>query len=291
MNRWRTLRQRRGRARRGQVSAVATVFGLLIVVTFISNFLLLQLPGEEANNEYNHLLQVENQLASLEAVLSAQVKQPGFGYTLTAPVTLGSQGVPPFGPPATSSIYLQQDGLMANLTLPGIQSNFVSGVNVQLNNLYTPTAHIVLEQGAVILSQTDGTPVMVEPPQFAFSGSASSARTANLTLFSFEGPPIGQSGVMTAVVLTQVLSASTYTIAVPNTATTSGASLNLTTDYPVAWVTYFAPLGTYIHSLSCFQYGIPVSCGTPPSGPVQISVLLNVNFVTVTAATVSVTFD
>jgi hypothetical protein len=291
VNRWRTLRQRRGRARRGQVSAVATVFGLLIVVTFISNFLLLQLPSEEANNEYNHLLQVENQLASLDAVLAAQVVQSGFVYSLTAPVTLGSQGVPPFGPPATSSIYLQPDDLLANLTVPGLQSNFFSGINVQLNNLYTPTANVVLEQGAVILSQMDGTPVMVEPPHFAFSGTASTARTANLTLFSLTGPPIGESGVMTAVVLTQVLSSSTYTIAVPNTATTSDAWLNLTTNYPVAWVTYFVPLDTYVHTLSCFQYGIPVSCGAPPSGPVQVSVQLNVNFVTVTAATVSATFD
>jgi hypothetical protein len=290
VNRWKTLRQRGGRARRGQVSAVATVFGLLIVVTFISNFLLLQLPGEEASSEYNHLLQVENQVAGLDAVLDAEVKQASFGYTLTQPVTLGSTGVPPFGPPASSSLYLQPDSLNANLTLPEFQANFYSGVDVQLNNIYSPTANVVLEQGAVILSQTDGTPVMVEPPYFSFEGTASTARTANLTLFSLTGPPIGESGVTTAVVLTQILSSSTFTISVPDNATSSGAWLNLTTDYPAAWATYFAPLGTFLHALDCYQFGIPVSCGSPPSGPVELSAWLDVDFVTVTAATVSVTF-
>ena len=291
MNRWKTLRQRRGRARRGQVSAVATVFGLLIVVTFISNFLLLQLPGEEASNEYDHLLQVENQIASLQAILLTQVRQPSFLYTLTAPVTLGSQGVPPFGPPATSSLYLQPDSLNTSLTVPGLNALFVSGLDVQLNNLYTPTANIILEQGAEILAQTDGTPVMVEPPQFVFSGTATTVRTANVTLFSLTGPPIGESGVTTAVVLTQTLSSSTYSLPVPDATPTSGAWLNLTTNYPVAWVNYFTPLGTYVHEIACSQFAIPVSCGTPPNGAVEVSVLLDVNFVTVTAATVSVTFN
>jgi len=112
--RFRTIRQRRRRARKGQVAAVATVLGLLLVVTFISNYLEQQLPEALTAAEFAHILQVDNQLAGLQATILAQVHSIAPGLTLVSPVTLGSAAVPPFGPPDAGTI--SPDSALSKLT-------------------------------------------------------------------------------------------------------------------------------------------------------------------------------
>lgn len=104
MVRFRTIRQRRRRARKGQVAAVATVLGLLLVVTFLSNFLEQQLPAALTASEFAHVLQVENQLGELQATILAESHSIAPGLALASPVTLGSAAVPPFGPPTSGTI-------------------------------------------------------------------------------------------------------------------------------------------------------------------------------------------
>jgi hypothetical protein len=102
--RFRTIRQRRRRARKGQVAAVATVLGLLLVVTFVSNFLEEQLPATLTDTEFAHVLQVEDQLAQLQATILVEGQSIAPGLALASPVTLGSAGDPPFGPATSGSI-------------------------------------------------------------------------------------------------------------------------------------------------------------------------------------------
>lgn len=99
-----TIRRRRIRSRRAQVSAVGTVLGLLLVTTYIAGYLATTLPSQMQELEFEHELQVENQLGRLQAMLSAEVEAGGAHYPFTSPVTLGSGSVPPFGPPSTASI-------------------------------------------------------------------------------------------------------------------------------------------------------------------------------------------
>jgi hypothetical protein len=102
--RFRTIRQRRHRARKGQVAAVATVMGLLLVVTFLSNFLEQQLPAALTASEFSHVIQVENQLAQLQATVLVESQSIAPGLALASPVTLGSAGDPPFGQPTSGTI-------------------------------------------------------------------------------------------------------------------------------------------------------------------------------------------
>ena len=108
------MRQRGRRAKAGQVAAVATVLGLLLVVTFLSNFLETQLPAAVTAAEFDHILQVENQLARLQATVLAQVHSVAPGLNLPSPVSLGSRAVPPFGPPSAGSI--APESALAKLT-------------------------------------------------------------------------------------------------------------------------------------------------------------------------------
>jgi hypothetical protein len=111
MRSWTTIRHRRARARKGQVSAVATILALLLVVSFIANFLVGELPGDMEQNETAHILQVEDQLARLQATITAEAQDQGTKVALVTPVTLGSQADPPFGQAATSSIQTELPGV------------------------------------------------------------------------------------------------------------------------------------------------------------------------------------
>jgi hypothetical protein len=111
MRSWTTIRHRRSRARKGQVSAVATILALLLIVAFIANFVVGTLPGHMAQVETTHIINVENQLARLQATIVAEAMNPGTHVALVSPVTLGSGALPPFGQAATSSIQTEVPGV------------------------------------------------------------------------------------------------------------------------------------------------------------------------------------
>lgn len=93
----RKLRGRRGRARAGQVSAVATIFGLLLVVAFIAQFEIAPLPGQLALAELGHVSEVENQMGRLQVDVLALAGHSNMPLSIVTPITLGSTAVPPFG--------------------------------------------------------------------------------------------------------------------------------------------------------------------------------------------------
>ncbi len=79
------------------MAAVATILGLLLVVTFISVFIIQPLPQTMGALEYQHILQVEDQLARLQATILAEATHPQYHLALSSPVTLGSKASPPWG--------------------------------------------------------------------------------------------------------------------------------------------------------------------------------------------------
>ena len=51
---------------------MATILGLLLVVTVIANYLATTLPAQMSVNDLNHEIAVENQLGHFQAVLSGR---------------------------------------------------------------------------------------------------------------------------------------------------------------------------------------------------------------------------
>ncbi|HEV2166215.1 MAG TPA: curlin repeat-containing protein [Thermoplasmata archaeon] len=95
-------------SRRGVVAAVATLFGLLLVVVLISNFIITPLPSQEAANESQHILLVENQMAAFQSAINMESKPGGVPLGLTVPIRLGAGSVPPFGASSASELELLQ---------------------------------------------------------------------------------------------------------------------------------------------------------------------------------------
>jgi hypothetical protein len=83
---------------------VATLLGLLLVVTFIANFLTTIVPNQMSVNDLNHVVAVENQFGRLSALLASAGSQGAPGQQYVQPVTLGSDSVAPWTQPDGSSI-------------------------------------------------------------------------------------------------------------------------------------------------------------------------------------------
>jgi len=88
----------RRRGRRAQVSAIATLLGLLLVVSVLANYLANQLPAQMSVNDSNRTAVVEDQLTRFSAELQALSQMDQVGAAVSQPVTLGSLGAPPFAP-------------------------------------------------------------------------------------------------------------------------------------------------------------------------------------------------
>ncbi len=101
---FRTIRQRRRRARSGQVSAIATILTLLLIVSYLADYLATTLPQQMQEVEFDHLLQVEDQFSQLRSTILAEANGLRYPVGLPSPITLGSGSEPPFGTPALGSI-------------------------------------------------------------------------------------------------------------------------------------------------------------------------------------------
>ncbi|MCI4339847.1 MAG: hypothetical protein L3J73_01070, partial [Thermoplasmata archaeon] len=173
-------------------------------------------------------------------------------------------------------------------------SAYAEGIYVHLYNRYLPPTDIVFDQGAVIESQLGGNPVMFSPPELTQT-RIPAGYTATLTLVSIVGNFTNESGLATAAVLTRVANAQTFTVANGRTSDTLTSSLylNVTTAYPIAWITYLqSQPSLFPFGVTCTSFGaisLPYSCAHPPPGVlVTVAAPMAVVQLTVTSITVVV---
>lgn len=83
---------------------MATILGLLLVVTFIANYLTTTLPSAMGQNDLQHEVQVQNQVAQLASLAQETALKGKVGAQVSGPVALGSDGTPPFAGQDGSSI-------------------------------------------------------------------------------------------------------------------------------------------------------------------------------------------
>lgn len=175
------MRNWRRRGRRGQVAAVATILGLLLVVTFIANYLSNTLPNQMAVNDLNHVLQVENQLGRLQAQLEAATENDAIGAQFTQPVTLGGAGQPPFAPADVGSIgpLNTSTGFTVAYLNYSAPTGGIGGAGYAVPASCTPAAStMTCTAAAKVLWNFTGTPVA---PGFVLSETAGGTFNINIT--------------------------------------------------------------------------------------------------------------
>lgn len=256
MTRQRPHRNWRLRGRRGQVAAVATLLGLLLVVTFIANYLTTQLPNQMLSNDLNHEVTVQDQFGQFAALLKAVSTAHVFGAEVIEPLSLGSAGVPPFAAPDTTYLSAPQGGTWAYLNYTTTGSGGTTavttpvalgpGIIAHLVNTYAPGAEVALVQGAVVYAELGGTPIFSNPPGITVTVSSGAVSQLTVWMPEFVGNISGTSGSMTASIVSHLIATNVIEVSSATHLTiASGTSvkLTLTSQYAAAWSNYFAGKG------------------------------------------------
>lgn len=263
--RWRRL------GRRAQVAPVATILGLLLVVTYIATFLSTTLPNTMSVNDLNHDLLVENQVGQVSVVTTQIALAGAVGGQQTFPITLGSAGDPPFAGPdgaeilplinytgGTYGVYVNYSITSAHGTL-ALSSASVPGAGfvVALRNTYASASEVAYDGGAVVFAQPGGVPTMADPPAITLS----TAGTLSIVLPTFTNTIGVESGTTLATIGLRLTSLQTVSLPVSGYALASGVPVTITvfTPYAAAWLNYFA-------AQSAFS-GATITCTPTATGP------------------------
>jgi hypothetical protein len=248
LNRRYAARNWRQRGRRGQVSAVATLLGLLLVVTFIANYLSTQLPSQMAVNDLNHEVLLENQLGRFGALLQTVATNFLSAAQVTQPISLGTAAAPPFAPPDTSftSGVLNQTSTQVNYSTTNLVATtplpLGGGFVVHLQNTYAPQAQLAYSQGAVVFAQIGGTPVFIDNPQVSATTTGGSVTALRIWMPEFSNRLPSVAGAGTTILTSRLLSVNVVVVS-PTTHLTfaPGSSLvfTVTSQYAAAWVGFY----------------------------------------------------
>lgn len=281
----RTRRPWRRRSRRAQVSAVATVLGLLLVVTFIANYITTTLPNTMGQNDLQHDVLVQDQVAEFSALLQATAQHQAVGAQVSQALNLGSASAPPFAAADSSWVSAgnMSGGLKTNFTLVGTHSVVVfpgagSPLNatfvVHLLNTYEPAAEVAYDQGAVVYAQPGGVPIFVAPPPISLSNGV-------LTVFQprFVNPIGSEAGVGTADMSARLLSAQQLVVPGRGYSFQSGSTITIkiATPYAAVWYATFQSSVGLAPYVNCAGAGNVCSPNTlySPGGPLG-TVTLNI---------------
>lgn len=261
-------RRWRRHGRRAQVAPVATLLGLLLVVTYIATYLATTLPNQMSVNDLDHETQVVNQIGQLATVASDMASVGIIGAAGAFPVTLGSAGSPPFAGPDSASIgpitgWTGIYGMYVNYSLntPSstrlnvvAASNPGAGIVVKLYNTYASAAQVAYDDGAIIFAEPGGVPVMTDPPAI----SLSSGNVLSILVPVFENPIGSESGTTNAEVSLRLAAVQTVSVPFTGYSFRPGVPVNITvfTPYASAWVSAFSSNPAFAHAaISCTPAG------------------------------------
>jgi hypothetical protein len=223
------------------------MLGLLLVVTFIANYLGTTLPAQMATNDVSHDLAVENQASVFATLVANAVNGGEVGVSVSQPISLGSAGDPPFAGPdgGTLTSGASSSALSVSFSVKsagGVVSPFTlegpvgAEVVVHLQNSYAPPADVAFDEGAVVFAQAGGLPVIVGAPGIAYAPNG----TLTLLLPQFLGSVGSEAG--TGTVALSMYLASTSTLAFPSKGSSlaSSVTIQVVSRYAYAWKSYFA---------------------------------------------------
>jgi len=296
----RPVRSWRRHGRKAQVSAIATIFGLLLVVTFIANYLSTTLPQQMDVNDINHDLLVQNEVGRAAALLEAAATHGAVGTELTQPIVLGSAGLPPFA--AADGGVLSGDASgssekisfgIAGSSVPSQELSMQSNggaFDVQLRNIYAPPAEAAYDYGAVVFAQQGGKAFVEDAPPITVTGTA-----VQILLPIFSTTIGAEAGVGTAILGFQLTSEYTETFPSGGYTLVSGSiQVVVTTPFAPAWVAYINSQTALAGDATCL--GVGSACTGPflfdgPLGTVTITLPASITSVTLQVATYALSLD
>ncbi|MBX8642448.1 MAG: hypothetical protein KIY10_07725 [Thermoplasmata archaeon] len=173
--------------RKGVAGAIATMFILLIVLSFINLYMIGYVPVYMKTQEYNHMQQLYGEFSALQ-IQNYNLESGKWPYPMTATMVLGTPGSAPFASPTNGRVSFSSTSFSASLSyqLKLAHSNVTEyySINGSLstnvgNQYYTPQT-VAYQGGAVILSQGSVAFVQEGPQLSVTKGSNGASITINL---------------------------------------------------------------------------------------------------------------
>ncbi|HKN07605.1 MAG TPA: hypothetical protein VJ021_08440 [Thermoplasmata archaeon] len=201
---------------------MATILGLLLVVTFIANYISTTLPNTMGQNDLQHDVEVQNQVAQLSALMQVTAESGTISAQVSQAVTLGSVGAPPFAAADSSTIAPgnQSSGLGVNFTIAGpLSYNPPTGGTpggTHIAQCTYPTLSQITCSGTFSLFYNfTGSDVGSSPYSVSLSGTGYTAHL-NLTVNS-SAVTITTSGTLSLLVLAILGNLDTISVPLSNT--------------------------------------------------------------------------
>jgi hypothetical protein len=223
------------RNNKGQASAVGAMLTVIIVIIVLSMITLYYVPVWMEEKERNHMTTVQKEFMDLAGTVSALIINNDQSSEGKNTVVLGNEGIPFFAvgttgtlkiDPYSPSFHIYNETKVLNVTSTG-------NIRFEPQNRYYVQQYFIYENGAVIIDQSAGEIIRVEP---TFNVSDS---TVSLTLISISGTNGSITGKNAQTVVTKLMfyESDTYTWSGEN------ITINITTSYLSAWQNYFNKTG------------------------------------------------
>ena len=234
--------------RDGVAGAVATIFILLIVLSFINIYIGAYVPSYMRTQEYNHMQDVYQQFSTFQ-LQNYNLESGHWQYPLATTFVMGAQGEAPFATPTNGQIMFSHSSFSVSIKLnyslnsaTNITQYDSAGGSLSLsvqNRYFTPQT-VTYQGGAVIVTQ-NGVSFISSGPQFKalYSGGTTKTATVALNMISLLGNNFSLSGSGPASLSTSYFSNRSVYLTPPN-GTTLNVTINTQLPMALAWEKYLS---------------------------------------------------
>lgn len=244
----------------GVAATVGTIMALLVFLTFFGMFTNQFVPIWMSDNESTHMTQAVQQFSALKSQVDITISNSANALIapspIFVPITLSSDGIPVFAAATAGILSFMPTGInnkpWMNLSFTYISDTSGLPVSIGPSNdgrsggsleLYSPNRyyveqHIVYENGAVIVNQTDGE-FIVAGPQFVVKNlgtSAAPARVVMITQITLQGSNVTIGGTGSKGINADLLYSGTTAYGNDDG---SSLTIQLVTKHGWAWYNYF----------------------------------------------------
>jgi len=244
----------------GVAATVGTIMALLVFLTFFGMFTNQFVPVWMSDNESTHMTQVVQQFSALKSQVDITISNSANALIAPSPIfipiSLSCDGIPVFAAATAGILSFTPIGLnikpWMNLSFTYISDTSGQAMSLSPTNdgrsggaleIYSPNRyyveqHIVYENGAVIVNQTDGE-FIVAGPQFVVKNLGTSdapARVVMITQITMQGSNVTIGGTGSKGVNADLLYSGTTAYGNDDG---SGLTIQLVTQHGWAWYNYF----------------------------------------------------
>ena len=235
----------------GVSATIGTIMALMVFMFLFGMIQTQYVPVAMKDTEANHMHDLESQFGTIKEKIDNIIMMNSYNYTVYAPITLGSDGIPVFAQPTPGFMrfspskeqihikYVATENISGNSSTTVMYGNSSGYVSVYLPNRYYTQEGYAYSCGSVILYQPSGS-VMVANPTFSIINKSGDI-SASFNMIRLIGENSTLSGTSTVGTHSSLIYTykDSHTISNISHFVNSTLWVNLSTAYPDAWVNWF----------------------------------------------------